>query len=161
MNLTTDEAQFLIKLQKHMMESIIKLPEAGEKENYPIKDMENLRDFTARVWLSRGTRAGRQNTSYSLFYEKNITLLRLDTDGNGTHVNADGSKMPAGTPHIHLYKEETKDHDAIPIPDSFQNIGDMFHCLLDFLCYANVIDVDKIQVLQQEALPYERTDVHG
>lgn len=155
MKLTNDDADFLIKLQKKLLHHMVRIPSAGEYQSYPMKDLENIRDFTARMRLANGNRSDRKKATYILFYEKNIQLLRLDTYGTGVHLNSDGTIIPAHTPHIHIYDEIEGDHNAYPLPQSFANPSELLETLIDFFDYVNVVDVDKIQVIEEGVLDFE------
>ena len=159
MDLSNDEAQFLIDLQKRMQSQIMKIPAPGENGDYPASDMENLQDFIFRMRIARGNHANRHKASYLLFYAKSLPLLRLDTDGQGLHTNADGTTIPPHTPHIHIYDEQEKDHNAYPLPSAFTDPLDFFQTLRDFLSYAKVIDIDKLRIVAQGGLEFHE-DVH-
>ena len=154
MNLTNDEARFLIDLQKRMHDRILKIPAAGETERYPASDLEGLQDFVFRMRMARGNHSNRHKATYLLFYDKNTQLLRLDTDGTGLHTNADGTTIPPHTPHIHIYDEQEKDHNAYPLPPAFSNPFDFFQTVHDFLIYAKVIDTNKLQIVDQGGLTF-------
>ena len=153
MDLTTDEAQFLIGLQKRMHHQTLRIPARGEKESYPASDLENLRDFIFRMRIAGGEHGNHHNASYLLLYE-NTPLLRVDTAGQGLHTNANGTIIPPHTPHIHIYDEQERDHNAYPLPPIFSNSLDFLQTLCDFLTYAAVIDVDKLHLTEQGGLTF-------
>lgn len=152
MKLTTDDARLLIDLQKRLTSAVLSLPEAGNIRLYPLKSLDNIHDFVARMRMAKGNRSGRQKASYILFYEKNIQLLRLDTYGTGAHFNADGTIIPAHTPHIHIYDEIQGDHNAYALDERFTDPSDLLQTLIDFLAYANVVDLNKVQIIEQGGL---------
>ena len=158
MNLTNDEAEFLSNLQKMMRGQTLRVPSRGEKERYPASDLENLREFIFAMQVARSKNENRRNASYLLLYE-NTPLLRLDTDGQGLHTNADGTTIPPHTPHIHIYDEHERDHNAYLLPDAFNDPLDFFQTLRDFLTYAKVIDVDKLRIPRQGGLDFNE-DIH-
>lgn len=158
MNLTNDEAECLKTLQKMMHDQTLRVPARGERERYPASDLERLRDFTFLMQVARSKNEARKNASYLLLYE-NIPLLRLDTDGQGLHTNADGTTIPPHTPHIHIYDENEKDHNAYLLPSDFSDPLDFFQTLHDFLIYAKVIDVDKLRIQGQGGLDFNE-DIH-
>ena len=151
MNLNNDEAQFLINLQKQMMDTILKFPPPGKFANYQATDLENTRKFIFRTRPAQGNHPGRRKITYNLFYD-GLQLLRLDTYGTGAHTNKDGTIIPAHTPHIHIYDEKEDDHNAYLLPSSFTSPEDFLQTLLDFLDYTNVIDVNNIQIVEQGGL---------
>lgn len=151
MNLNNDEAQFLISLQKQMLDTILKFPMPGKVARYDATDLENTRKFNFRVRPAQGNHPSRSKITYNLFYE-GFQLLRLDTYGTGAHINRDGTVIPAHTPHIHVYDEKEDDHNAYLLPSSFSNPKDFFQTLLDFLDYAKVINSSNIQIVEQGGL---------
>lgn len=147
--MTNEEAKILIDVAKRIRDRVILLPEKGETGYYRADDLAKIRKFTLQVY--RGRRNSKKNY-FSLFYRKNIMLLRVDTDGPGKHYNSDGSIIPAHTPHIHLFDEKNQCHDAILLPDSFRNPDDALKMMQDFLAYIHVVHLVDIQIIQQEGL---------
>lgn len=160
MNLTNDEAQLLIALQKRMKQIELCIRPPGKVGMYPATDLEGARTFLFRMRVANGNHVGRHKTSYNLFYD-GYQLLRLDTYGNGMHTNGDGSTIPACTPHIHIYDENElpQDHHAYPLPTSFTDPEDDIKTLLQFLEYANVVDVENLTVVQQGVMG-DVNDIH-
>lgn len=57
MQLTNDDARFLVNLQKRMEESILIFPSDGEVEKYTSYDLDHVREFIFRVRPARTSRA--------------------------------------------------------------------------------------------------------
>ena len=160
MNLTNDEAQFLIALAKRTAEIELCIQPPGKVATFPATDSDGVRQFLSRMRVANGNHPGRHKTTYNLFYS-GYQLLRLDTYGNGIHINDDGTIIPARTPHIHIYDANEHDHDhhAFLLPDLFTNTKDDIRTLLDFLSYASVVDIEKLQVVQQGVMK-DGHDIH-
>ena len=62
-------------------------------------------------------------------------------------------------PHIHIYYEHERDHNAYLLPDAFIDPLDFFQTLRDFLTYAKVTDVDKLRIPRQGGLDFNE-DIH-
>ena len=99
------------------------------------------------MYLAKKKRSNKNKASYTLFYNNKICLLRVDTYGNNApHINSDGTIIPAKTPHIHIFDEQSGDHDAMPLPSSFKNADDIIETLVNFLKYCN-IDTNGVRIL--------------
>ena len=152
MHLSNDEAQFLIHLQKRLKQIQVAIPEPSKYNEYGLTDLDSIRNFVAYMWRAEKNPS---KSTYILFYEKRFLLLRLDTYGSGVHTNPDGSTIPPHTPHIHIYDENHGDHQAYLLPELFSDPQNAVQTLLDFFEYTHVVDVDKIQIVEQGSLQYE------
>lgn len=160
MNLTNDDAQLLIDLKKKMVDNRLAIPLAGETKKYHANELLGIREFVFRMRMANGNNDKRHKATYNLFYEGQ-QLLRLDTYGTGPHINPDGTVIPAHTPHIHIYDEVYDDHCAYSIDSlKFSNLVDLLPTLVDFLEYAHVIDVNKLEVFEQGGLKFGDV-IHG
>ena len=147
--MTNKDAQLLIDVAKRLRRHMISFPSVGQKNYYKADDLAKTRKFTIQAF--RGSRRP-SHYSFTLLYRKHTMLLRIDTDGPGMHYNSDGTIIPPHTPHIHIFDETTNGHDALPLPDCFQDPQDGMKTLYDFFKHINIVDVDDIQIVQQGGL---------
>lgn len=154
MSFTNDDAQFLVDLKKKLVSSTLRIPAAGEVKIYSATDLIEVREFIFRMRMANGNNIVRHKATYNLFYE-GYQILRLDTYGTGVHTNPDGTIIPAHTPYIHIYDESYGDRCAFYIKNSdFSNPVNLIQTLLDFLAYANVVDVEKLMIMEQGGLEF-------
>lgn len=151
MNISTDEGQLLINLEKAITDRAIKIPFGGQTSAYAATDTEGIKQFIYRMRQADGNTSIRRKATYILWYNK-VQLLRLDTDGNGLHTNTDGSTIAPHTPHIHIYDEIELDHNAYPLPKAFTNPADIFQTLLDFFTYSHVVNINELEIQEQKGL---------
>ena len=72
-----------------------------------------------------------------------VVLLRLDFGGS-PHRNPDGTELPC--PHLHIYREGFADKWAVAVPhDKFGNIDDAWQSLADFMKYAGLTELPRIE----------------
>ncbi len=154
MQLTNNDAQFLIDLQKRLDEIRLKVPDAGKVEKYIAHDSDDAREFVFRFRIANGNRDNRHKATYNLFY-KEFQLLRLDTDANGSHFNTDGTIIPPHTPHIHVYDEFEGDNNAYVLSANFSDPTSFIQTLLDFFTYSNIENVAELQIIEQRRLDFD------
>ncbi len=90
-------------------------------------------------------RKGRIKLTKCTYMERHAVteiLLRLDIDGP-PHTNPDGAEVPC--PHLHTFQEGFGDKWAAPLPVEFTNPTDLVQTLIEFLKYANVLEIPDIQ----------------
>jgi len=140
-NLTQAEADALIALEKHRADdNQWDYPGLGGSISVPLVSADRREQFIldisrGRIDLSKGTY---QNRSRQV-----VVLVRLDF-GGPPHRNPDGEEI--GCPHLHLYREGYGDKWACAVPaDRFQNIGDLWRTLDDFMRYCNIVEPPTIQ----------------
>lgn len=90
--------------------------------------------------------------TYTLRYNDNIMLIRVDIGYGGMHTNPDGTTLEPNTPHIHIYNEKYGDKIAHPLPKEFSHTGDIVQTLIDFLKYSHIINVNQIKICVQGGL---------
>jgi hypothetical protein len=132
-NIPQSQADALIAMEKHRADDnkwvfpdqgLISVPlvSKDKRENF-LLDIRHARIDLAKVMY--------QNRARQV-----IILIRLDL-GEKTHRNPDGQIV--GAPHIHLYREGYADKWAFTLPAGlFQNIGDKWQSLQDFMNYCNI-----------------------
>lgn len=145
--MTNEEAELLVSIAKRLQNYMLAFPEPGTKEYYKANDLAKIRKFTVQAY--RGKRSP-SNCSFVLLYRKRTMLLRVDTDGAGMHYNTDGTIIPPHTPHMHIFDEAANCHNAVALPDSFRNPEDGARTLLDFLRHISIVDMERVQIVQQE-----------
>ena len=133
-NLTQQEANTLIALEKHRMdETRYSFPMFGQSLKMPLQSPDRRESFildfrTSRIDLLKATM---QNRGRHV-----IVLVRLDL-GCAPHRNPDDEEIMA--PHIHVYREGYGDRWAFPAPnDLFRDLSNLGVTLDDFMAYCNV-----------------------
>ena len=133
-NLTQDEADCLIRMEKHRSnDKLTVFPYPGESVELPLHSLDQQEHFL--IDLSRSkidlAKVKMQNRGRLI-----IVLVRLDL-GGAPHRNPDGEEMP--TPHLHIYKEGFGDKWACSVPEEhFSDLSDISGTLDGFLLYCNV-----------------------
>jgi Family of unknown function (DUF6978) len=132
--LTQDEANVLIKMEKHReKEEKHKFPDLGGKLEIPLTSSDKRENFLLNIY--RGE-INLKKVSYHNRARRVVILVRLDISGS-PHRNPDNQVIEC--PHLHIYRENFGDKWAYPIPkDSFTNIGDIYKTLDDFMQYCNI-----------------------
>lgn len=149
MNLSQEEANALIAIEKYLKNHSIVIPSQGAENKYDIYDSAGDQNYYAAMFRGR---INPLKSYYKLIYRGNIRLIRVDIGYSGTHTNPDGTVFPAGVPHIHLFDEVHHDKIAYPLPEIFNNTDDLAETLRTFLSYSNVLNVDEIEIIQQGGL---------
>jgi hypothetical protein len=132
-NLTQEEADALIKMEKHRINNQKWLSPSEGIVSIPLTSFDKREDFLldirrARIDLKKGTY---QNRARQI-----IPLVRLDF-GEKSHRNPDGNIV--SSPHIHIYREGFGDKWAEPVNQSdFSKPDDVWQLLQDFMKFCNV-----------------------
>ena len=147
--MTEKDAKLLVEIEKRLRSMQLIFPAPGENRYYRADDLTRIKHFTIQAF--KGKRGGSKNY-FTLLYRKSTPLLRVDTDGPGVHYNSDGTIIPPHTPHIHIFDDKTRGHDALRLPDSFSSPQDGLKTFMDFLRYINIMDLDSVQIIQQGGL---------
>lgn len=138
--LTQTEADGLIQMQKHFVNSSTITIPPGLDETYDLIGDDKREQFMLDLW--RGT-IRLSKVKYQTRGRKVIVLVRLDIDG-APHTNPDGKKL--GGTHLHLYSEGFEDKWAIPVDASkFSNTASISQCFEDFCRYCSVRDIPSFQ----------------
>lgn len=115
--LSQDEADQMIAIAKHFVDSTIMWPSHGKKGIFPIVSDDDQFHFLfdvhniGKIELSALTLQQR--------YAKVTILARIDL-GNKKHMNPDGTKVHGN--HIHIYREGYNDswaYDITQVPDKY------------------------------------------
>lgn len=134
LDLTQDEADALIAMEKHRADDAILLfPGPGQRLCVPLVSPDKREAFLLDV--ARGqiklTKATYQNRARQV-----IILMRLDLDGP-PHRNPNDEEIPC--PHLHVYREGFGDKWAVPAPAHiYTNTEDLFLTFEAFLRQCNV-----------------------
>lgn len=139
--LTQAEADTLLAMEKCRADSTERhYPGLGGRITAPLVSVDGREQFfldlrRGRIDLGKGTYQNRG---------RHVAILaRLDI-GGAPHRNPDGEEI--GSPHLHLYREGFGDRWAFPVPrDSFQNLGDPWLTLEDFMRFCNITQPPFIQ----------------
>lgn len=133
-NLTQEEADVLIGMEKHRANEDIKsFPMRGESLTLPLQSLDKREQFL--LDLSRG-RINLLKVKMQSRGRQVVVLVRLDLSG-APHRNPDDTEIAA--PHLHLYRENFGDKWAIPLPaDRFRNPADIWKTFEDFLRFCNI-----------------------
>jgi hypothetical protein len=132
-NLTQEEADALIKMEKHKVDNQKWLFPSDGIVAIPLASANKREDFIldirrARIDLLKGTY---QNRARQI-----VTLIRLDF-GAKPHRNPDGNVV--ASPHIHVYREGFGHKWAEPINKShFSKMDDIWQMLQDFMKFCNI-----------------------
>lgn len=131
--LTQGDADALMKMDKHAGDALVRdYPEPGAKLTAPLVAASGREEFLLDVTRGRIS----LKVSHQTRCHKTVVLVRLDLMG-ASHRNPDGSEI--SSPHIHLYREGYDDKWAYPVsPAHFQDLGDLFRTLQDFMRYCNI-----------------------
>ena len=141
MNLTQEEANALIALEKHRADnSHYDFPVGGQSIVMPLHSPDKREQFLLDI--SRGridmAKVKMQNRARQV-----VVLVRLDLSGP-PHRNPDDAEVP--TPHLHVYREGYGDKWAISVPvDRFPRIGDLWGTLDDFMRFCNITQPPRIE----------------
>jgi hypothetical protein len=140
-NLTQDEANALIEMQKQRIDDKEwSFPSPGDRVAIPLTSLDKRENFMLDVTRSqlKLTKATYQNRA-----RQAIILMRLDLDGP-THRNPDDQEIPC--PHLHIYREGYGDKWATPAPvDRYPNTMDLFSTFEAFMQHCNITDPPSIQ----------------
>ena len=134
LNLTQDEADALIAMEKHRAhEDRNDFPMGGQSLVLPLHSSDKREHFL--LDLSRGRidllKVKMQNRARQV-----VVLVRLDL-GGAPHRNPNDEEIPA--PHLHLYREGYGDKWAIPVPaDRFTMTSDVWRTLDEFMRFCNI-----------------------
>jgi hypothetical protein len=133
-NLSQDEANYLITLEKHSTATIMyDYPEQGGSIHIPLCSMDKRESFILDVTRNQ---INLQKGTFQNRGRKVIVLVRLDFGGS-PHRNPDDSEIDS--PHLHLYREGYGDKWAFPVPlEFFVNLDDCWDTLQDFIRYCNI-----------------------
>lgn len=150
MKLSQQDAQTLIAIEKILTTPTKgNLPSPGKHQNFPLHDKKK-NNYKATMY--RGNK-NPNKASYTLLYQGNIVLIRVDLNCNSPHMTtSNGEMLPPNTPHIHIYDEEQHDKIAYPLPKEFAHTNDILQTLYDFLAYSNVINLKELRICVQGGL---------
>jgi hypothetical protein len=134
MEITQEQANALLELAKYYRGSEkFDFPDLGGAIRIPLHSADNKEEFSLDI--TRGKLELKKNT-FQNRARRTIILARIDIGGS-THRNPDGEEIPC--PHLHLYKEGYADKWAMPIPDNFRNISDIWETLQEFMRFCNIV----------------------
>lgn len=135
-NLTQAVADALIALEKRRVDAQgWDYPDFGGRITIPLVSVDRREQFLldlrrSGLDLAKGTYQNRGRLV--------VVLVRLDFGGS-PHRNPDGNRIES--PHVHLYREGYGDRWAFPVPgEQFQNLGDSWQTLEDFMAYCNIVE---------------------
>jgi MoaA/NifB/PqqE/SkfB family radical SAM enzyme len=141
-NLPQPEADALIAVAKRRADDgERKFPPPGDRLVVPLVSIDKREDFLLDITRSQinFAKITHQNRARQV-----VVLMRLDIDG-APHRNPDGEVIPC--PHMHIYRENFGDKWAHPLPvGKFNNLGDLFRTLEDFMTECNVVEPPRIQM---------------
>lgn len=132
-DLTQLEADELINTEKFCLDdSWFSYPVAGGKLSIPLFSADRRESFSLDIY--RGRIDLKKNT-FQNRARKSIPICRLDL-GDGIHINPDGKEILC--PHIHFYKEGYGDRFAVPLPQSFDGLNNIYDILYEFMNLCNI-----------------------
>ncbi len=140
-DLTQEEADALIAMPKSRTnEDIVFYPGQGSSIVVPLASEDKRENFLLDI---RRGRIDLLKATYQNRARQAVVLIRLDL-GGAPHRNPDGEEIAC--PHLHIYQEGYGTKLAKPIPlDNFQNAGDLWQTLQDFMGYCNITKPSNIQ----------------
>lgn len=141
------EAAELINLMKRLLGQVINMPSPGNKLYL---EAENILDSNKRfeIVIRKGSRDNNKCTFMGLSKNPKNPLIRLDVVAKTTpHHNPDGTYIYG--PHLHIYKDKTLMHEAIPF--DLDNPDLVAYCI-SFLKKFNIIEVESLTILNQPNL---------
>ncbi len=139
--LTQIEIDYLIKLEKHCIETErYQFPDQGGRIEIPLISIDRKEEFKLDIYRSS---VNLSKNTYQNRARKTIALLRLDLDGS-PHRNPDGTEVPC--PHIHINKEGFGDKFAYPLPKSFARCKNPADYLESFMNYCNITQMPNIEI---------------
>jgi hypothetical protein len=141
-NLTQDEAEALIAMEKHRLDEVEwSFPRPGARLTIPLTSADRRESFVLDV--TRGqiklTRATFQNRARQV-----VVLMRLDLDGP-PHRNPDDEEIPC--PHFHVYREGFADRWAVAAPAHiYTDTGNLFATFEAFMRHCTITQPPRIQM---------------
>ena len=133
LDLTQDEAEALIAMEKQRVDDRTWLFAARERCAIPLTSVDKRENFILDLnrYQIKITKATYQNRA-----RQALILMRLDIDGP-PHWNPDGEEIPC--PHLHIYREGYGDKWAIPAPaDRYPDTGDLWATFEAFMQHCNI-----------------------
>ena len=133
--LTKDEAESLLKMEKHYFGSKkqFDFPDLGGALHIPLHSNDKREEFILDI--TRGRISLEKNT-FQTRARRAVVLARLDLGGS-PHRNPDGQELEC--PHLHLYREGYDAKWAFPLPKELTGISDTFGFLDAFMDYCVII----------------------
>lgn len=133
-NLTQDEADLFIAMEKYRMDDKQWVFAPGERLAIPLTSVDKRENFILdmtryQIKITKATYQSRARQA--------VILMRLDIDGP-PHRNPDGEELPC--PHPHIYREGYGDKWAIPAPaDRYPECGNLYITFEAFMAHCNII----------------------
>jgi len=140
-DITQDEADALIAMEKHRVDDRVWLFAPGKRLAIPLTSTDKRENFILDMtrYRIKITKATYQNRA-----RQAVILMRLDID-DPPHRNPDGQEIPC--PHLHIYRDGFSDKWAIPAPiDRYPDTGNLFATFEAFMQHCNITVPPTFQV---------------
>jgi len=136
LNITQQEADWLINLEKSAVDSVpIPFPSMGGKERAELTALEGREHFILDV---RQGGIALEKVMNQLRGRQAVVLMRLDW-GGPPHRNPDDEEIIS--PHLHVYREGYGDKWAFPLPQELsESLGNPRDALYAFMAYCRIIE---------------------
>lgn len=140
-DITQDEADALIAIEKRRVDDRTWLFAPGERLAIPLSSVDKRESFVLDInrYQIKITKATYQNRA-----RQTVVLMRLDIDGP-PHTNPDGEQIPC--PHLHIYREGYGDKWAIPAPaHRYPDPDNLYMTLQAFMQHCNITVTPSFQM---------------